>query len=164
MELVFSITALYTRFAFTFYLILPTFSSKCLPTLEFRFPVFAEIAVEVDFHLTAFILNTLVYLRIYHVCADVTFHSRAGVAFRAGSFKETFCSHLLCQKKGLYPKMCWAFHLGVKVERDLDDQSFYRDDNLWHHSLLFHMKWQSPSPNSWASPESFSKPLRRSLW
>lgn len=90
MELVFSITAAYSRFAFTFYLILPTFSSKCLPTLEFCFSVFAEMMNWWSgFPTDSIYLNTLVCL-CDHFCAHVTFHSGSWVAFKAGYYQRDF--------------------------------------------------------------------------
>lgn len=51
-------------------------------------------------------LNTLVCLQICHFCADVTFHSRAWVAFRAGCYQRDFFAHIYCGKRKVLILKC----------------------------------------------------------
>lgn len=101
------------------------------------------------------------------------FHSPTRVAVEGSCNQRDFLlsatTPLSHQKRGLHPESCCPFHLAVKVFfwcvrftiRAFNKRT--AGTALCHCSLLFHMKWQSPSRSSRAIADSASGSPRRSL-
>lgn len=164
MELVSSIAAAYSRFAFTFELILPTFFPPSICRhLNFAFAVVAKINKS---YWSGFPPDGT------RVSADLPLLCRCRISqpSMSGGFQSRLRSETLfalvlhcCAERKTFALKCAVLFIWAEGSVWTRWSKLLTRGTVCGIALYCYVKWQSPSANSWGSADGISKPLRRSL-